>query len=95
MMHILKRRSKCVCCLQREVTETVEEHLLDADCVPDQGNCDFSDYANYTIEGGVVLFPKPLISSTTLTPMKVICNDCLEDTRIKRFYKQMQSAGIL
>lgn|SRR3990167_1803062 len=81
---IRKRVSECILCTKL-VTESIEQHI-DADMeIPDQNNCDFSEYKNYKVIGGVVLLKKiPDIRGFGYDkPVPVVCRKCLTGRKVQ------------
>lgn len=81
----LKRENTCFLCNKGIVRESIIEHMIDSDCVPDQGNCDFSSYSDYTVSGGIVISKLvALRSHSTREKLTVICNSCLDEPKVKK-----------
>ena len=89
----LKRVNECMLCTKK-VTETVEQHLLDSDCIPDQSNCDFSDYKNYQIRNGILLRPlrrtEHLESSNVMWKVPVVCSTCMTRKKVHTLVEFIQ-----
>lgn len=89
----LKRKNECMLCT-KIVTETVEEHLADLGSIPDQSNCDFSEYMNYRISNGTLLLPlrrgEGLTSSTTKLQLPVVCSTCVTGRKVRTLVNFIQ-----
>lgn len=83
----LVKKYLCVICRNREVIESMTEHIFEGD-VPDVSNCDFSSYFDHKISGGKLLANKPALNWTRLHFFKPeneslskvpggICSKCL------------------
>ena len=88
----LKREHGCLLCTSGRVTEKVDEHLLDPACVPDQGNCDFSEYKNYRVIGGkIIAHPFDALRSHTVGfKYPAVCDGCLRGKKVSALVDLME-----
>ena len=74
-----ENKNKCVLC-DNVVIEQCTEILLDPECVPDQGNCDFSEYTDYCIVGGYLLEQPFGVGYWGSKSVKAVCCECVESS---------------
>lgn len=98
---VLTRSTPCFLCqaagynISNKVVETIEEHIMDASYVPDQGNCDFSRYSNYRCVGGIIIKNREFLSrSTAHIHPDVVCSSCLQEPRISALVSYTLTRGI-
>ena len=66
--------------------ESIFEIRLDSAGVPDQSNCDFSSYKDYSVSGGVLLSSEqfvPLRSHSMRAKIPVVCDYCMREPKVK------------
>lgn len=81
-MYKLIRTNPCLLCTDGKVVESVEEVLYTGD-IPDCGNCDFSEYQNYSISGGKLLVKVAALTSITYTQQyPAVCSRCLRGKKV-------------